>query len=282
MHLTRDFHRTFERINDVRGSLRRVATTPPVVNTITFAGTLDTRCVPIEAMRLGLEIADGMCDPEDLGHFTVDTETTRKKVSDKRFKYQLPLRRNNKSLKLFKNGSVHATGCTSPLEFLDLIDAMCRLVHDTTHHTVSLTSFDIHLINAMFSVVHPVTRRPITIAPNAFRKDVQNSDFDTERHPSVKVPVLHNGSKVATVCVFQTGSVSIMGAREPWHVAMAYELICSALDASEACTADKTKKIRTTTARHPLTLEHGYPFFMYACCLPSVHSEEHGHDDRRE
>ena len=114
---------------------------------------------------------------------------------------------------------------------------------------------------------------PMTIAPGALLRHLNTghgvrADFDTERHPSVKIPVLDDsGRKVATVCVFHTGSVSIMGARHPSHMAAAFDTVCTALEecAPWVCSADP-RAVRTTTAKQGLALEEGYPFNMFACC----------------
>lgn len=259
----------FTRINAV--PVRHIAPLPLNVSTITFTGTLSAKALPVEAMRLAAEISEALGEPAISG-FSLDCDLLKRKRrtenESKRFRYQLPLKRNGKSLKLFHNGSVHATGCTSPVEFVDMIRALTDFVTHTASMTVSLESFDIQLINALFLVTCPHTGRPLAISPRAFlRHAPQHADFDTERHPSVKMKCFMDGQKVATVCVFPTGSVSIMGAKRPVHVAHAYDLVCRALDgcASEACTP-AALTMRTTTARHPLTLVEGYPLAAYFAC----------------
>lgn len=276
----RGFLDCFQRINAATERLRHVSALPVTVSTITFTGTLSRGDLPVDEMRLAAEVADELGDPLAFG---VDGDAgagdkrRRQPTGDKRFRYQLPLRRNGKSLKLFHNGSVHATGCTSPLEFLDMADALRGFVAAAGGVDVRLLSFDIQLINALFVVCDPATGHPLTIAPGALLRslgDASRADFDTERHPSVKIPLLVDdpaapGGKVkaATVCVFQTGSVSIMGAKRPHHVAAAYEMVCAAIDACapRVCAPDGTV-VRTTTARQALTLVDGYPFGVYSCC----------------
>lgn len=278
LRLTRDFAAAYETINDVSRSLTRVRTTPLTVSTITFAGTLDTPKVPIDVMRLAAEVAEDMCD---LDGFHIDRGPKRSRLaSDTSFKYQLPLKRNGKSLKVFHNGSVHATGCTSPLEFLELVDALRGFLKDTAGVSHSLVDFDIFLVNALFCVLDPVSGRPMKVSPGTFQKSLDIlSDFDTERHPSVKIPVMFQGRKT-TVCVFQTGSVSIMGAKGPLDVANAYQVVCRALDscAHVACTPDVIP-MRTTTSKNVLFLQHGYPFNAYSCCLPLLSGDEESSRD---
>lgn len=279
-----EFLECFREINDVTGRLKHVGTMPLSLSTITFTGTL-SRHLPVEDMRLAAEIADELHSPEErAAGFRVDCDLLKKRQkasahagdANKRFRYQLPLKRNGKSVKVFHNGSVHVTGCTCPLEFLEMMDALVDFVRDTAGEAyagVELTGFDIQLINTLFLVIDPATKRPMHIPPGRLARHasfrLRGVDFDTERHPSVKIPVHEDGRKVATVCVFQTGSVSIMGARSPRHVAKAFEVVCGALDscAPDVCGPDPAVTMRTTTARNPLVLEHGYPFNLYACCL---------------
>lgn len=272
--LSLEFLECFERVNDVRASLKNIDTLPVALSTITFTGRLDKQQLPIDGMRLAANIAGELGDALEFD-IDCDVEKARlrqKPCSAKRFRYQLPLRRNGKSLKLFHNGSVHATGCTSALEFLDMVDALHKFVRDTGNVEVCLVDFEPQLINTLFVLTRD--GRPVTVAPGALLRrlnaSVPAADFDTERHPSVKIPLVGEaGEKRATICVFQTGSVSIMGAKRPRHVADAFELACRTLDAlaAEVCSCDSGgAALRTTTARHGLHLAEGYPFNLYCCC----------------
>lgn len=272
-----EFLDAFGAMNRVRERLQRIGTLPASLSTITFTGTLDTKSLPVEEMRLAAELAAEL-DPDTL-EFEVDCDVLKRQTkrargehaasTNKRFRYQLPLKRLGKSVKVFHNGSVHATGCASPLEFLDMIQALCAFVRATAALDVALVDFDIQLINTLFLVVCPATGRPLTVAPGALLRHLRmHADFDTERHPSVKIPIMSGDAKVATVCVFQTGSVSIMGAKRPSHVALAYRTVCEALDACApaVCAPDAASTMRTTTAKQPLVLVDGYPFNLHCCC----------------
>lgn len=284
-----EFLDAFGAINRARERLAHIDAMPVSVSTITFTGTLDAASLPVDEMRLAAELAAELAADQDppaadqdgdlMPDFSVDCDVLKRASkrakgvptasTNKRFRYQLPLKRHGKSLKLFHNGSVHVTGCGSPLEFLELIDALKRFVRDTANMSVDLVDFDIQLINTLFLVVDPRTRRPMTVAPAALLRHLAcGADFDTERHPSVKIPIMVDGAKVATVCVFQTGSVSIMGAKRPAHVALAFETVCAALDACApaVCAPDPGAGMRTTTAKQPLVLVDGYPFAAYSCC----------------
>lgn len=289
MSMSRAFREAFGAINAMRERLVRIAPLPLSLSTITFTGKLSVGTLPVEAMRLAAEVEAALLDDDDEADevaFRVDCDVLKGAAKrarsgaaaagpGKRFRYQLPLKRLGKSVKLFHNGSVHSTGCTSPLEFLEMASELTAFIEATGGPAgATLVDFDIQLINTLFLVTCPITGRPLTVSPGALLCQLNRgqssarADFDTERHPSVKIPVMHGGSKVATVCVFQTGSVSIMGAKHPSHVAMAFETVCAALEACapEVCAPDSRTTVRTTTAKQGLVLEEGYPFNLAACC----------------
>ncbi len=262
-----EFLAAFGKVNDVRARLKNIGVTPLSLSTITFTGAL-SQALSIEDMRLAAEIADEL----DASSFKVDCDLMKRRRTEdvhKRFRYQLPLKRHGKSVKVFHNGSVHSTGCTSPAEFLETIEALTEFVNDTLGVRVGLVAFEVQLINTLFTCVCPLTSRPLMVPPGKFLRCIRTGDFDTERHPSVKISVEDSGKKVATVCVFGTGSVSIMGAKSPAHVAKAFQVACEALDscAPEVCSPDPIHSMRTTTAKHPLVLRDGYPFNLHSCCL---------------
>jgi TATA-box binding protein (TBP) (component of TFIID and TFIIIB) len=269
----REFLECMSSVNRTVEGLRHVRITPPAITTITFTGVLDVRSVPVDDMRLAVEL---MTELGDEPEFRLDCDLEKRRARGesrapaKRFRYQLPLKRHGKSVKLFHNGSVQATGCGSAPEFLDMIQGLERFVHEASDAAIELEDFQFQLINVLFVLTCPRTGRPLCIAPRALMKRMaMRADFDTERHPSVKIPVLdESGAKVATACIFQTGSVSVMGAKRPRHLALAIRTVCRAVDehAPDVCTPDPVVTIRTTTARQPLVLDHGYPFNLVMCC----------------
>ena len=266
-----EFTEAFEAMNDAAAACRRVRPLPASVSTITFTGRLVTPDgqalrVPVEDVRLSAMLA---LELGDAPPFEVDAKRALTASRDGH-RYQLSLRRNGKGIKLFHNGSVHVTGCGSPLEFLEVVDALLGFVADTCGVDASLAGFAIQLINVLFVVTCPATGRPMTVAPGAFADSLpEPGDFDAERHPSVKIPLWDGAAKVATACVFQTGTVSIIGARGPRHVAAAYALVCRYLEAAPpgVCAPDAARSLRTTTARQPLFVQDGYPFAAANCCV---------------
>lgn len=276
----RGFLDCFSRVAAANDRVRHVDVLPMSVSTITFTAKFNVPALPVDAMRLALELAQEMDEP--MG-FELDCDLAKRRRKkrrkddgsggeqdcSKRFRCQLPLKRNGKSVKLFQNGSVQSTGCASPLEFLDLMDELVRFVKHAADVDVAVVDFQINLINTLFSVVQRGSREPVSVAPGAFMRRLPpdcRAEFDPERHPAVRIPLLRDGAKVATVSVFQTGCVSIMGARGPEHVAAAYEMIVDALDRAVPEVCAPATAVRTTTAKKALCLVHGYPFSLFSCC----------------
>lgn len=298
----REFRAAFEDVHEAMRSCRNVRPLPVVVPTITFTGKFDDTKLPVDVMRLAAELAAEMeeSDAEDTAgrlEFTLvgdeygdggkrRTTTDIERGADgglevrgrpaqprarsaKTFRGQLSLKRRGKSIKLFHNGSVHVTGCGCPLEFLEVVEALRDFVRDTGGKCVNLTSFDIHMVNAMFTLTCPRTGRPMTVAPSALLRHLAVPAFmDPENNPSVTVPHVVDGRKVATAFVFGTGNVNVLGAKRPAHMASCVRAVCAMLDeaAPRVCAPDKVT-MRTTTSKHGLTLSEGYPFSLLACCL---------------
>jgi hypothetical protein len=139
----------------------------------------------------------------------------------------------------------------------------------------SLASFDTQMINANFLVCCPAGHH-VKLRPKRLRAELSRShlpaDFETERHPGVKLVVCDDsGGKVATVMVFQTGSVQISGAKHPSHIAAAYADACTRLDAivGELGTdvlVPAPSETRTTTAKQAFGITRGYPATLYNPC----------------
>lgn len=226
-------------------------------------------------------------DPSVLERFglRVDEPKVRRKRKDayvravvpdkRRFRNQLSVKHGGKSAKIFYNGSLHVTGCASPKDFLDVATRIARFVTDVMSDTtpeflIRLESFDIKMINAGTVIVDAETGFPMKFPPRTLSVVASAAgtevDFDSERHPGVKFPIrTADRGKVATVCVFQTGSMSIIGARTPRDVATAFERVVHTLGAASHI-GTVVRSMRTTTAKKAFELTHGYLAAMYECC----------------
>jgi hypothetical protein len=280
-----EFRAAFDAMNEAMAACKHVRPLPVVVPTITFTGKFDRTFLPVEAMRLAAELAEELEEPMGFtlvrpvgstGAGGVDGPSAKKakkrrvaKDATKTFRCQVSLDKGGKSIKLFHNGSVHVAGCGCPLEFLALMEALHEFVHDTAGMETRLQSFNIHMVNAMFTLTCPRTGRPMTVAPRALMQRLPvRADMDSENNPSVKIPHIVDGEKVATAFVFQTGNINILGAKRPSHMASCVTALCAMLDeaAPHVC-APSAVVMRTTTSKQSLHLSDGYPFSLLACCM---------------
>ena len=253
---------------------------PPTVTTMTITGKFRydeeiTSDLPIEYIRKKLD------EENDLGLYIGvqkvrkhRKDTYKKKVQhDKRkFRHQVPIKHGGKSAKLFYNGSIHVTGITNLVDFVHMMTMVASFIHDITDKEllVVLEDFKISMINAS-SLVTDLKNFPLSFPPNTItsvlRENGQNVDFDSERFPGVKIIISDdNGKKAATGCIFQTGSLSIIGARKPIYIAQIFEVIVKNLDTMWTLGLSASKP-RTTTSRIPLEISHGYLANTYKLCL---------------
>lgn len=277
LDLSAAFLAAFDRVQRVNDRLRHIRPLPLSLSTITFTGMLDTTAVDLDDVAMGMEIGAAEEDPFVLGvHGGGDDDKRRRKR--KKFHNQLPLvTRAGKAVKLFHNGSIHVTGCASPIEFLGLVDELCGFLPTVCSmpRRPRLQSFDAQMINANFLVCCPAGHH-VKLRPKRLRAELSRShppaDFETERHPGVKLAVRGgDGGKVATVMVFQTGSVQISGAKHPSHIAAAYEDACTRLDGivgelGQDVLVAAPRETRTTTAKQGFGITRGYPATLYNPC----------------
>lgn len=262
--------------------LRSFRPLPLSVSTITFTGTLNVKRIDLAQLALGMEIGEEEDDPFRLGCVGSGgggDENPRKR-KPRRFHNQLPLvTPGGKAVKVFHNGSIHVTGCASPVEFLDVVSRLCAFMPTVCQLDAPprLEDFDAQMINANF-VMMSAEGCHVRLRPKRLRAELSAlaacpADFETERHPGIKLVVCDDaGTKVATVMVFQTGSVQISGAKKPAHVAKAFADVCRYLETiilskKHDIMVRTPTEVRTTTARQAFHLVLGYPATLYNACL---------------
>lgn len=287
LELSTAFLAAFDQVQSTSCGLRHIRPLPLSLSTITFTGKISMDRVDLETVALGMEIGAADEDPfvlginGDLANDEEHHHRKRPRRQRKKFHNQLPLvARSGKAVKLFHNGSIHVTGCASPVEFLNIVDQLCAYLPTVCAMTgrPRLETFDTQMINANFLLCAPdgghVKLRPKRLRAELSRNPQSQADFETERHPGVKVTVCDEttGTKIATVMVFQTGSVQISGAKHPAHVAAAYTHACTRLDAivdelGEDIMVPAPREPRTTTAKQTFGLVNGYPSTLFNPCL---------------
>ena len=301
--LGREFLAAFDAIDRIE--LRHIRALPLSVSTITFTAQLSTSHVDLADVGLGMRILQDLRgdavvaddddnndddDNDDDTYFVLgpeygpeadDPAAPPPRKRRKKFHNQLPIRTPaGKAIKLFPNGKIHVTGCASPIEFLYLVVQLCRFLPDVSSSVpadLRLDSLNVELINVNFLVCAP-GGAAVKLRPNRLRAELARRglivDFETERHPGVKVPVRDAaGAKIATVMVFQTGSVQVCGAKRPEHLAQALRGVCGHIDAvvgelgAEVCVPAPPREQRTTTSKHPFAIVDGYPTTLLNPCV---------------
>ena len=285
LDLGREFLDAFDAIDRIE--LRHVRMLPLSVSTITFTGQLSVARVDLDDVGLGMQILqDVSADPEFVigseFHEPTDAPDAPATKRRKKFHNQLPIRTPaGKAIKLFPNGKIHVTGCPSPIEFLDVAVRLCEFLPGVCTlpgggAAVRLEHLNVELINVNFLLCTP-GGDAVRLRPNRLRAELSRRgvvvDFETERHPGVKVPVRDDdGAKIATVMIFQTGSVQVCGAKRPAHLARALVDVCSRLDdvvgelGHEVCAPAPAREQRTTTSKHPFAIVDGYPCTLFNPC----------------
>lgn len=249
---------------------------PLTITTITMTGVFDLggfTTIPIETLKNATDLAREM-------NMTVDEPKTKRRRKDayvrevvpekRRFRNQASLRHGGKSAKIFYNGSLHVTGCASPKDFVNVAVAVAAFVRAATGIELTPKSVGIQMINAGTTILDDRTGFPVRFRPRTLSSEAVAAgfvaDFDSERHPGVKLPLYdEHGAKVATTCVFQTGSVSIIGARTPRHLAAAFENLVNVVGAC-AHIAEPSDAMRTTTSKKRLEFSYGYPSAAHDAC----------------
>jgi hypothetical protein len=312
LRLNGEFLDAFDAIARTVSGLRAIKPLPCSLSTCTFAGRLrfdDDAPDAEQESRFGRIVGglydtmdlmesmddDGGCDFRLVRDAPADDDEdqdqeqpaagSRKRAAPakKKFHNQVSLRCDTKSIKLFKNGSVHGTGCPSPLLFFDIVDKFCGFLAtiEDLPARMHLQSFHIGMINAMF-VINDRAGRLLKIRLEALTalaaqgsegdRGVGRAEQELELHPGVKIPLFPDPadrSKKITIRFFQTGSVSITGARKPEHVAMAHAHACRVLDdhAAAVCYPDTKTSLRSTTAKQRFDLVGGYVHNQFDACF---------------
>jgi len=281
VHMNEEFLKCMTRVTKYCEEATHVKFVPPTVTTITITGKFayDEKIVkelPIEYIR------EKLSEDNDLGLYIgvqkvkkYRTGVYKKKVRhDKRkFRHQVPIKHGGKSAKLFYNGSVHITGVTNLTDFVHMTSVIACFIHDITDKELLLVldDFKINMINTSSLVTDlenfPMSFPPKTI-PELINEDGQHADFDPERYPGVKLLITDDktGKKKATGCIFQTGSITIIGAQEPKYISKTFDVIIKNLDRLWTLGVSASNP-RTTTSRKPLEITHGYLTNTWRLCI---------------
>jgi len=249
---------------------RGVQFSPLTVSTMTITGKFNTNGVEIPISRIRDVLFEQTTD--DGLYLGVPKETKYRKTAFKettdvrKFKHQVSFKLGTKSCKLFYNGTVHATGFSSLLDFLHTSVMISTFVEENAGIHMILGELDIKMINAGTTVQRE--HFPLTIPPRVLYSCAismgYESYFDPERHPAVKLVLHENGQKVSTAFIFGTGSIVMCGCRNTSHITAMFDIVAQVLARVE--NSGSATSLRTTTVRKTFDISHGYMTSSYKLC----------------
>jgi TATA-box binding protein (TBP) (component of TFIID and TFIIIB) len=180
---------------------------------------------------------------------------------------QLELAIGHKAVKLFRNGSVHATGCRTHYEFIVALESVCRALTATLADEAPPArpiGYGIQMIQANFAVGCDLDLGALQLL---FLEHVSFASYEPDTHPGLSVRL--EGDDGCTCILFRSGKVQITGAKSPAAVARGYETVCALLDTAppEACAVVEGYVAPASRSKHRITqFVAGYPSNAYFLC----------------
>ena len=155
--------------------------------------------------------------------------TTARSSRKPQFNNQVSVKFGSKSVKMFRNGSVHVTGCKTVQDFVDAITAVCEaMTLAGIGAVVEVVSFDVVMINVTFSAAAALGLRDLR--DKGLAKG-WTASYDADVYPglNLKIPV-DEGTATArnvTALIFRSGNIILTGARTPSQVVEAHTRLMS-------------------------------------------------------
>lgn len=197
------------------------------VSTITITASLNTKKVCRDSMLIALSLVHGD------GPLTAGNKKKNKRKLESEFFNQVTLHHGTKSIKVFNNGSMHVTGCTSPLQFLDVASAVCAMMTDVAgittsveDQTIQVTEFQVQMINVNFGAGRQLYLKGLQTKCTEMG---YTASYDPDVYPglNVKLPI---GERRVTILMFKSGKVIITGVKTACELDTAHVMITSILD----------------------------------------------------
>lgn len=129
----------------------------------------------------------------------------------------------NSSIKIFRNNSVHITGCTG-------ITQAVETIHLAFPHII-MTTVTIHLINACFKF-----RRDVDMLRTfeAMQHEECFVSYDTSIHAAMNIK-FEKHKIGGTILLYRTGSVVLAGFKVPDHLVLAVKFLTTFFDRRDDC-----------------------------------------------
>lgn len=170
------------------------------------------------------------------------------------FLNSITLMNDTASVKVFWNGSIHFSGATSLLYFVDVMDRLCHVLSTHMDTTVTLQSAYFIMINAKFDCGRSI---PLTELHSPQYTEF-NYDPDVYAGARAKMTI---DTHTSTIMAFTSGRVIFSGVRHPRHIHIMYTTFCEHLDTVlEHMSYPRLKRNVTSKSKHveQYRIEHGY------------------------
>jgi TATA-box binding protein (TBP) (component of TFIID and TFIIIB) len=218
---------TLRRINIKRYS--DMVCTPASVTAMTITAKLNVKAVCRDTVAIALSMVEGDGPLSSTKTKKVETRSRRKRAGSGAFYNQFTMYYGSKSVKVFRNGSVHVTGCQSPREFVRVTKAVCNLIQDIggiepeEGGRLTVSDVAVRMINMNFGIDRRLHLRALCDVCVAAGFTAR---YDADVYPglNVKLPI---GGRVITVLLFKSGKVIITGARTAQELECAHAMITS-------------------------------------------------------
>ena len=202
------------------------------ISTMTITATLNVKRVCRESLMIAMSLVEGSGPLTE----TAKKSHKRKQATPAVFYNQITVRHGTKSVKVFNNGSIHVTGCTSPTEFLSVASAVCKMMGEVAGietvdgSAVCVTGFEIQMINMNFGAGKQLYLQGLrdTCASLGY---VASYDADVYPGLNIKLPV---GDRRVTVLIFRSGKIIITGAKSAADLEEAHRMITEVVAAPDS------------------------------------------------
>ncbi len=185
----------------------------------------------------------------------------------RKFKHQISFMHEKRSAKLFYNGTVHATGFSSLVDFMIMILLIAQFVEEAVDIQMNFDDFNINMINS--GTVVQSNNFPMSFQPRAIYAQAQSigldSFFDPERHPAVKLLLFEGSKKVSTAFIFGTGNIVIFGSRDTSYISKMFDIVVNLM--REVSHLGAVTGLRKTTVKKDFSVSHGYLTSSYKLCI---------------
>lgn len=188
------------------------------VSTMTLSACVNVADVCRDVLLVAVEWAEG----------ALHVPRKRKREFDN----QTTVRHGSKSVKLFRNGRVHVTGCKSLADFQAAVADVCAALSDAGVRTsdgqpMRFDRVTVHMMNVTFDAGSRLRLRPLRDALTALGHAVR---YDADVYPGLNAKLCTGDGRRVTALVFGSGKVILTGACGPADLDRAHRELVGAID----------------------------------------------------